>query len=73
MIAVGIGVPLGVAAGRWGWNIFADRLGVVPEPVVPVVAVLLTVPAALVLANLIAFVPGRIASHLRPGTVLRAE
>ena len=32
VLALLIGLPLGIAAGRWGWNLFANQLGVVPEP-----------------------------------------
>ena len=31
-VAILVGLPLGIVAGRWGWNLLADRLGVVPEP-----------------------------------------
>jgi ABC-type lipoprotein release transport system permease subunit len=72
-IALVIGIPIGVISGRWGWNYFADRLGVVPDAAVPLVAILLAIPAALVVANLLAIGPGRIASRLRPGPVLRSE
>jgi ABC-type lipoprotein release transport system permease subunit len=72
-VAVVIGIPVGIVAGRWGWNVFADHLGVVPDAVVPVLTVLLAIPATIVVANLLAVVPGRIASRLRPGPVLRTE
>ena len=72
MISLLAGLPLGILAGRWGWNYLAERLGVVPEPVVPL-AVLLVIPAAVVLANLIAFPAGWIASRLRAAVVLRSE
>jgi ABC-type lipoprotein release transport system permease subunit len=72
-VAVVIGVPVGVATGRWGSGILADRLGVVSEPVVPLVAMAIAVPAAFLLANLIALVPGHMASRLRPATILRSE
>ena len=72
-IALVIGVPVGVIAGRWGWNVFADHLGVVPDAVVPAVMTFLAVPATILVANLLAVVPGRIASRLRPGPVLRTE
>ena len=73
--AVGLlaGVPLGVAIGRFGWNVFAEDLGVVPETVTPIGLTLLIVPASIVLANLIAAVPGWTASRTRPAVVLRAE
>jgi hypothetical protein len=72
-VAVLVGIPLGIVSGRWGWNVFADRLGVVPDAVVPIVAVLLAVPATVLLANLLAVVPGRIASRLKAAQVLRSE
>ena len=73
ILAVGIGVPLGVASGRWGWNVFADQLGVVPEPVTPVVVALLLIPATIAFAVLVAAIPARIAGRLRPAPVLRTE
>jgi hypothetical protein len=72
-VALVAGIPLGVMAGRLGWHLFSDRLGVVPDAVVPVLAVLLAVPATVVIANLLAVVPGRIASRLKPSSVLRSE
>jgi len=73
VIALLIGVPVGVIVGRWAWVFYADRLGVVAEPVVAVSKVLLTVPLAIVIANLVAFVPGLIARRTKPAIVLRAE
>jgi ABC-type lipoprotein release transport system permease subunit len=72
-VALLIGLPLGIVSGRWGWNVFADRLGVVPAVAVPLISILLAVPATIVVANLLAVVPGRIASRLRPGPILRSE
>lgn len=68
-----IGLPVGDALGRWTWNLFADQLGVVPEAVTPIPLLLLLVPAAIALANLVAIVPARIAARTRPAIVLRAE
>ncbi len=70
---VGRGLPLGDVLGRWAWNLFAEQLGVVPEAVTPVPLLLLIVPGAIALANLVAIVPGRIAARTRPALVLRAE
>ncbi len=72
-IAVVIGVPLGVAGGRWLWAVFARQLGVATSARLPVVAVIVTVPAALVVANLIAAIPAGIAARTRPAVVLRSE
>jgi hypothetical protein len=68
-----VGLPLGLAVGRFTWNVVAESLGVVPEAVTPAVLTLLVVPAALLLANLIAVLPARIAARTRPALVLRAE
>lgn len=73
LVAVLVGVPVGVAAGRWIWNAVADELGVVPEPAVPLLAVLLVVPATLLAANAISAVAGIGAVRRRPTDELRAE
>jgi hypothetical protein len=73
VVALLIGVPVGAAVGRWVWAAFADQLGILSEPRVPSIAVLLTVLGALVLANLIAALPARAAARTRPANVLRAE
>ncbi|MCU1451616.1 MAG: hypothetical protein JWP02_3786 [Acidimicrobiales bacterium] len=71
--AMAIGVPLGVAAGRWAWIVFARQLGIVPAPVVPFLVLLLLVPGTVLVANLVALVPGELAARVRPATALRAE
>jgi ABC-type lipoprotein release transport system permease subunit len=68
-----IGLPLGDAIGRWVWNSFANELGVVPDAVTPVPLLLAMVPCTVVLASLIATIPGQIAAKTRPALVLRAE
>jgi hypothetical protein len=73
VLALLIGIPLGIAAGRWGWNFFANQLGIVPEPQVSVVPLLVAIPATVLLANLIALLPGRAASRVSPAVVLRSE
>jgi FtsX-like permease family len=68
-----VGLPLGVAAGRWLWNLFAQQISVVPEPVTPVPFVLLVVPLAVLLANVVAVIPAFLATRVRPALALRAE
>ena len=72
-IALLIGVPVGVAAGRWLWTLLANQLGVVSEPVTPLPSVLLIIPVTILLANLIAAVPASLAARIRPAVALRAE
>jgi ABC-type lipoprotein release transport system permease subunit len=66
-------VPLGVAAGRWLWLAFARELSAVPDPVIPVGSIALAAVAALVLANLVAALPGRQAARTPAAEALRAE
>jgi hypothetical protein len=68
-----VGLPIGILAGRWGWNRFANQLGVVPEPLTPAVLLLLAIPGTLLVANLVGAVPAGIAARTRPAQVLRAE
>ena len=72
-IAIGLGAPLGIAAGRWAWGTFAGSLGVNPVTVVPVL-LLAAGGAALILAgNLLAAVPAVVALRTDPAAALRAE
>jgi len=73
LLALLVGIPLGIAAGRWSWTTFTNQLGYVPEPSVGLAPVLLTIPAALLLGNLIATLPARAAARTKPALVLRAE
>lgn len=69
-VALAIGMPVGVAAGRSVWSFFARHLGAVPDPHVPLVPLLLGVPVAIAVANLIAFGPGWAAGRLKPAAML---
>jgi hypothetical protein len=66
-----IGVPLGVVLGRWLWTLFARNIYAVPQPTVSVVSIIIVAVSALVLANVVAAVPGRIAAKTSTAQVLR--
>jgi hypothetical protein len=68
-----IGVPLGIAIGRWVWTLFADELGVVAVPRVPLLAIALLVPCAVLVANVVGAAPAASAARTRPAIVLRSE
>jgi FtsX-like permease family len=72
-VALLIGLPLGVAAGRWAWQLFGAGLGIPADPVVPVPLVLLMVPAVILIANVVAWWPGWSAARVSPAQVLRTE
>lgn len=70
--ACAAGIPLGVVAGRLAWSVLADVLGVGGDGRIPVR--LLGIPLGVVLvANLLAVVPGAVAARTRPAPMLRAE
>ncbi|MGA8454040.1 MAG: FtsX-like permease family protein, partial [Streptosporangiaceae bacterium] len=73
IVGLVIGIPLGIAVGRWLWIVFARQLSTVPDPVVPAGSVALAAVAALVLANLVAALPGRSAARTPAALLLRAE
>ena len=72
-IGIVIGVPLGIALGRTLWTMFAREIFAVPLPTVPVLSVVLVAVGTLVLANLVAAVPGRMAARTPTALLLRAE
>jgi ABC-type lipoprotein release transport system permease subunit len=73
VLALVIGVPLGIIGGRWAWGLLADDLGTLSEPRVPILAIAIGIPVVLVLCNAVAYVPGRIAARMKPAVVLRSE
>ncbi len=73
VVTLAVGVPLGVAAGRTAWRLFAGHLGVVPEVTTPVVLLTLAAAATVLLANLISIGPAVTAMRIRPASVLRQE
>jgi len=72
-VALLAGLPLGVAAGRWAWVLVNQGLGSPAGPVTPGMPLLAAVPAAVLVANLIAALPARAAAATRPAVVLRSE
>ena len=73
VVALAVGMPLGVALGRWTWSLLVDRIGLGAEPVVPGPALLVGVVGTVLLANLVAAWPGRVAARTRPAVTLRSE
>jgi hypothetical protein len=73
ILGIAAGVPLGIALGRWLWTAFARQIYAVPEPTVPVGAMLLLVLGTLVTVNLVAALPGLAAARIPVALALRAE
>jgi ABC-type lipoprotein release transport system permease subunit len=72
-LSLAIAIPVGIAAGRIGWKFFAAQQGVVGDPRVPVLALALALCLTVLVANVIAALPGRQATMLSPAVVLQAE
>ncbi len=73
VIGIVVGVPVGIIAGRWLWILFANAIDAVPYPSVSVVEVLGVAFGTIVLANLAAVIPSRMAARTPTALVLRAE
>jgi ABC-type lipoprotein release transport system permease subunit len=68
-----VGVPLGIVFGRLLWTVFANEIHAVPSPSVPAVSIVLVALGAIVLANVVAALPGHIAARTTTAQLLRAE
>jgi hypothetical protein len=73
LVGARFGIPLGILAGRWLWTLFAHNIYAVPQPTVPFVPVVIVALSALVLANLVAALPGRSAARTSAAQVMRGE
>jgi hypothetical protein len=73
VVALVIGGPLGVAAGRLVWRAFAGELGAVAVPIVPAAALAVVAVGTVVVGNALAALPGRRAAAVSATTVLRSE
>jgi len=73
IVGSAVGIPLGIALGRWLWTEFARQIYAVPQPAVPVLSVVLLPLCALALVNLAAALPGRSAARTPAALALRAE
>jgi hypothetical protein len=72
-IGVVVGIPLGIALGRWLWTLFAREIYVVPDPTVPLLSVIIVAIGALLFANVVAIIPGRIAARTPTARVFQSE
>jgi FtsX-like permease family len=73
VVAVVIGVPLGIAGGRWAWHAFAGSLGVVPVTAIPLAVLVLGAAVLLLAGNVLTLAPATVAARTAPAAALRAE
>ena len=73
VIGCAIGIPVGIALGRVLWDVFAGEISAVPAPTVPGGTIAVIGAIALVLAIVVATIPGRLAARTPTSQLLRAE
>lgn len=73
LIGLLIGAPLGLALGRAGWTIVAEKVPLEVVPPFALIALVLIVPATVLIVNALAIWPGHRAAGVSTSTVLRAE
>jgi hypothetical protein len=73
LVGLVIGLPLGIALGRWLWIVVADHLALLGQPVVPVWQIALIALGALVVANVAGAWPGLVVARTPVTRVLRAN
>ena len=73
VLALVIGLPIGVLLGRFVWRRFVDWQGIPSVPMVSAPALALIALAVLVVATVIAVVPAQVAARTSPADALRAE
>ncbi len=73
LIAVLIGMPIGILLGRWAFTAFARAFDVVDRPTTPLLGVVAFAVAVLAATGIGFLVARREARKLRPSTVLRQQ
>jgi hypothetical protein len=73
VVALAIGIPVGIIGGRLAWLAFTRQIGVLPVLQVPPLDFVVYVAAALVVALAISVLPGESAARAAPAGILRSE
>jgi ABC-type lipoprotein release transport system permease subunit len=73
VVGLVLGIPLGIALGRTVWRLVAERTPVQYVPPLAVLVLLVVVPSAVLVANVLAAYPSHRAVRQHIGAVLRAE
>lgn len=73
VVALLLGIPLGIAIGRVSWRWVAESTPLLYVAPIAAAAILIAIPASLFIANALAAWPARRAGRIRPAVVLRTE
>jgi predicted lysophospholipase L1 biosynthesis ABC-type transport system permease subunit len=71
LLALAVGLPIGVVLGRIAWIAFAEQLGVASDPQLPLALLAAAAAGLLLLANLVGEWPARTAGRRRQSIALR--
>ncbi len=72
-ITLVVGIPLGVVVGRFTWSRFARDIGVVPDPMVPMLGLAVMVVVVAVVLSGFALIPAARVSRAPTARALRTE
>jgi ABC-type lipoprotein release transport system permease subunit len=73
LIALVIGIPVGLAGGRLAWHLVSSGIGSSSPPIIPAGLVAVAALATLVIANMTAAAPGWAAARVAPAVIMRNE
>jgi ABC-type antimicrobial peptide transport system permease subunit len=73
LVAIAIGLPLGIAAGRLAWDLIASNINSVSPTLIPALALAAILPATLLVGTVIAAGPAWSAARTAPAVVMRSE
>lgn len=73
LVALALGIPIGLAGGRWAWSAVASGIYSASPPVIPLLAVVIVVPATVLVCNSVAAWPARAAGRLPAALAMRSE
>jgi ABC-type lipoprotein release transport system permease subunit len=73
LVALVLGIPLGVIVGRLSWRWVANSTPLLYVAPIAALAIVVAIPAAITLANMLAAYPATRAAGVRPAEVLRTE
>jgi putative ABC transport system permease protein len=73
LVGVVIGIPVGIAGGRFLWSRFAEELGIAPDAQLPVAVLASVAAGALLGAVVAAWLPARSAARRPPAEALTTQ
>jgi hypothetical protein len=73
VLALAVGIPLGIAAGNWAWTLLGAAIEARMPAEAPGAELLAAIPLAVAAVIVVATVPASTAATVRPAATLRAE